>query len=73
MCTNRHPTLYDDIEAVLDALTELAVAAAVGDPAAIAQLASREDAGHGGLRMASTAFDEVDERALDYGLIACAD
>ena len=65
--------LYDDLEAVLGALNELADAAAAGDPAAIEQLASREDPGHGGLRMASTAFDEVDKQAIEYGLTVCAD
>jgi hypothetical protein len=64
--------LYDDLEAVLGALNQLADAAATGDPATIEQLASREDPGHGGLRMASTAFDEVDMRAIEYGLIVCA-
>ena len=63
--------LYDDVDAVLGALNQLADAAAAGDPATIEQLASREDPGHGGLRMASTAFDEVDMRAIEYGLIAC--
>jgi len=64
--------LYDDIDAVMGALNELADAAAAGDPEAIEQLASREDPGHGGLRIASTAFDEVDEQAIEYGLNVCA-
>ena len=64
--------LYDDIEAVMGALNELADAAAAGDPEAIEQLASREDPGHGGLRIASTAFDEVDKQAIEYGLTVCA-
>jgi len=64
--------LYNDLEAVLGALNDLANAAAAGDPAAIDQLASREDPGHGGLRIASTAFDEVDNQAIEYGLTACA-
>lgn len=64
--------LYDDIEAVLGALNDLADAAAAGDPAAIGQLASREDPGHGGLRIAATAFDEVDKQAIEYGLTVCA-
>lgn len=65
--------LYDDLEALLGALNQLADAAAAGDPAAIEQVASREDPGHGGLRMASTAFDELDKRAIEYGLTVCAD
>jgi hypothetical protein len=64
--------IYDDVEAVLGALNQLADAAAAGDPATIEQLASREDPGHGGLRMASTAFDEVDKRLIEYGLTVCA-
>ena len=64
--------LYDDLEAVMGALNQLADDAAAGDPAAIERLASREDPGHGGLRVAATAFDEVDKQAVEYGLTVCA-
>jgi hypothetical protein len=47
--------LYDDLEAVLRAIPQLAAAAA-GDPTAIEQLTSNEDQGHAGLRVVATAF-----------------
>ena len=63
--------LYDDLQAVVGALNQLADDAIAGDPAAIERLASREDPGHGGLRVAATAFDEVNKQANEYGLTVC--
>ncbi len=68
--------LYDDVEAVLGAINQLADDAAAGDPAAIERLAAREtdeDPSHGFLRVAATAFDEVDKQVIEYGLTMCAD
>ena len=68
--------LYDDVEAALGAINQLADDAAAGDPAAIERLAAREtdeDPSHGFLRVAATAFDEVDKQAIEYGLTVCAD
>jgi hypothetical protein len=68
--------LYDDVEAVMDELNRLADDAAAGDPAAIERLAAREtdeDPSHGSLRVAATSFDEVDMRAIEYGLTVCGE
>lgn len=68
--------LYDDVEAALGAINQLADDAAAGDPAAIDRLAAREtdeDLSHGFLRVAATAFDEVDKRSIEYGLTACGE
>jgi hypothetical protein len=64
--------LYDDVEAMLHATNELVAEAQSGDPVAIERLTSPGELTHGSLRAASTAFDEVDERAIEYGLTACA-
>jgi len=67
--------LYADVEAALGAINQLADDAAAGDPAAIERLAAREtdeDPSHGFLRVAATAFDEVDKRVIEYGLTVCA-
>jgi len=65
--------LYDDLEAVLRAIPQLAAAAAAGDPTAIEQLTSNEDQGHAGLRVVATAFSDLDIRAGEYGLTVCGD
>ena len=65
--------IYDDLEAVLRAIPQLAAAAAAGDPAAIEQLTSNEDQGHAGLRAVGTAFSDLDIRAGEYGLTVCGD
>jgi hypothetical protein len=64
-------SFYDEVEAVLGAINQLADAAAAGDPAAIEQLTSDEDPGHGGLPVVAMAFDDVDMRAIEYGLTVC--
>ena len=63
--------LYDDVEAMLRAVNGLVAEAEAGDPAAIERLTSPEELTHGRPRAASTAFDEVDARATEYGLTAC--
>ena len=63
--------LYDDVEARLHAVNALVAEALAGDPAAIERLTSPEELTHGRLRAASTAFDDVDERATEYGLTVC--
>ena len=65
--------IYDDLEAVLRAIRQLAAAAAAGDLAAIEQLTSNEDQGHAGLRVVATAFSDLDIRAGEYGLTVCGD
>lgn len=64
--------LYDDLEAVLDEINQVADAAAAGDPAAIERLTS-EDPSHGRLQVAAMAFDEVNRRAIEYGLTVCGE
>lgn len=64
-------SFYDEVEAVLGAIDQLASAAAAGDPSAIEQLTARQDPGHGGLPAVSAAFDDVDKRAIEYGLTVC--
>jgi ABC-type transporter Mla subunit MlaD len=64
--------LYDQVEAVLDELNQVADAAAAGDPAAIERLTS-EDPSHGSLQVAAMAFDEVNRRAIEYGLTVCGE
>ncbi len=64
--------LYDDVEARLRAVNALVAEAEAGDPVAIERLTSPEELTHGRLRAASTAFDEVDERATEYGLTGCS-
>ena len=54
--------LYDDVEAVLDEINQLADDAAAGDPAAIERITSDEDP-----------FDEVNRRAIEYGLTVCGE
>ncbi|MGI9586478.1 MAG: hypothetical protein ACR2N7_12900 [Acidimicrobiia bacterium] len=66
-------SLYDDVEEVLGAINQVADAAAAGDPSAIEQLTASEDPGHGGLAVVSAAFDDVDMRAIDYGLTVCGE
>ena len=66
-------SIYDEVEAVLGAITQLADAAASGDPSAIEQLTAREDPGHSGLPVVSAAFDDVDTRAVEYGLTVCGE
>ena len=66
-------SFYDEVEAVLGAINQLAEAAAAGDPAAIEQLTARQDPGHGGLPAVSAAFDDVDARAIEYGLTVCGE
>lgn len=63
--------LYDDVEARLRAVNALVSEAMAGDLDAIGQLTSPGDLTHGGLRPASTAFDDVDGRAIEYGLTVC--
>jgi hypothetical protein len=63
--------LYDDLEAVLRAIRQLAADAAAGDLAAIEQLSSSEDQGHAGLRVVGAAFSDLASRAGEYGLTAC--
>jgi len=63
--------IYDDLEAVLRAIRQLAAAAAAGDLEAIEQLPSQEDQGHAGLRVVATAFSELDVRANEYGFTVC--
>ena len=65
--------IYDDLEAVLRAIPQLAAAAAAGDLTAIEQLTSNEDQGHAGLRAVGTAFSDLDNRAAEYGLTVCGD
>ena len=65
--------LYDDLEAVLSAIPQLAAAAAAGDLAAIAQLTSNEDRGHAGLRVVASAFSDLDNQASEYGLTVCGE
>ena len=68
--------LYDDVEGVMDEINQLADDAAAGDPAAIERLAAREtdeDPSHGSLPVAATSFDEVDKRAIEYGLTVCGE
>ena len=62
--------IYDDLEAVLHAIRQLAAAAA-GDLEAIEQLTSQKDQGHAGLRVVATAFSDLDIRANEYGLTVC--
>jgi hypothetical protein len=57
---------------VLGAINQLADAAAAGDPAAIERLTS-EDPSHGRLGVAAMAFDEVNRRAIEYGLTVCGE
>ena len=64
-------SFYDEVEAVLGAIDQLADAAAAGDPTAIEQLTAREDPGHSGLPVVSAAFEDVDMRAMEYGLTVC--
>lgn len=64
-------SIYDDLEAVLRAIPQLAAAAAAGDLSAIEQLTSNEDKGHAGLRVVASAFSDLDSRAIDYGLTVC--
>lgn len=64
-------SFYDEVEAVLGAIEQLSTAAAAGDLSAIEQLTARQDPGHGGLPAVSAAFDDVDKRAVDYGLTEC--
>jgi len=64
--------LYDDVEARLRAVNGLVAEAEAGDPVAIERLTSPEELTHGRLRAASTAFDDVDERATEYGLTVCS-
>ncbi len=66
-------SFYDEVEAVLGAIKQLADAAAAGDPSAIEQLTAGEDPGHGGLPVVSAAFDDVDTRAIEYGLTVCGE
>ena len=54
--------LFDDVEAVLDELNQVADDAVAGDPAAIELIASDEDP-----------FDEVNTRAIEYGLTVCGE
>ncbi len=65
--------LYDDVEAVLDEINQLADAAAGGDPAAIERLTSDEDPSRGSLAVALMAFDELDKRAIEHGLTVCGE
>jgi hypothetical protein len=65
--------IYDDLEAVLRAIRQLAAAAAAGDVAAIEQLTSNEDQGHAGLRVVGTAFSDLGIRAGEYGLTVCGE
>lgn len=64
-------SFYDEVEAVLLAIDQLASSAAAGDASAIEQLTAREDPGHSGLPAVSAAFDELDKRAIEYGLTVC--
>jgi hypothetical protein len=64
-------SFYDEVEAVLGAISQLASSAAAGDASAIEQLTARSDPGHGGLPAVSAAFDDVDMRAIEYGLTVC--
>ncbi len=66
-------SFYDEVEAVLGAINQLADAAAAGDPAAIEQLTAGEDPGHGGLPVVAAAFDDVDMLAIEYGLTVCGE
>jgi hypothetical protein len=65
--------IYDDLEAVMHAIPQLADAAAAGDPAAIEQLSSSEDQGHAGLRVVGAAFSDLSVRAGEYGLTVCGE
>jgi len=64
--------LYDDVEARLHAVNALVAEAETGDPIAIERLTSPQELTHGALPAASTAFDEIDVRATEYGLTGCA-
>ena len=64
-------SFYDEVETVLGAMNQLADDAAAGDPSAMEQLTAREDPGHSGLPVVSAAFDDVDARAIEYGLTVC--
>ena len=66
-------SFYDDVEAVLGAIEQLATTAAEGDPSAIEQLTARQDPGHSGLPAVSAAFEDVDKRAIEYGLTVCGE
>lgn len=66
-------SFYDEVEVVLGAISQLADAAAAGDPSAIEQLTAREDPGHSGLPVVSAAFNDVDKRAIEYGLTVCGE
>ena len=64
-------SLYDEFETVLGEISQVADSAAAGDAAAIEQLTASQDPGHGGLPVVSAAFDDVDVRAIEYGLTVC--
>ena len=66
-------SFYDEVEAVLGAIEQLADDAAAGEPSAIEQLTAREDPGHSGLPAVSAAFDDVDKRGIEYGLTVCGE